>query len=170
MADRLSREQRSRNMAAVRSKNTAPEMLARKAAHRAGFRFRLHRSDLPGSPDFVLPRLGIAVFVHGCFWHGHGCRRSKLPQTNVEFWKEKISKNRDRDRKARAALARLGWRVATLWQCELPDLDAAERRILSEIRSIKSERINRKPTEARGTGDLIPKSVRRRRKTGTEPA
>ncbi|MBX9647154.1 MAG: very short patch repair endonuclease [Xanthobacteraceae bacterium] len=122
MVDHLSREQRSENMRAVRSKNTAPEMMARKAAHRLGLRFRLHRSDLPGSPDFVLPKHRTAFFVHGCFWHGHGCSRSKLPQTNVEFWREKIRKNRVRDKRACRALQNSGWRVITLWQCELGSL------------------------------------------------
>lgn len=120
-------------MGAVRNRNTAPEILARKAAHSLGLRFRLHRSDLPGSPDFVLPKYASAVFVHGCFWHGHGCRRSKLPQSNVEFWKNKISKNRDRDRKSRRELTRLGWRVITLWQCELPDIDSAAELIAAEV-------------------------------------
>ncbi|MCC8939088.1 DNA mismatch endonuclease Vsr [Bradyrhizobium sp. Arg68] len=141
MADHLTREQRSRNMSAVRNKNTGPEILARKAAHRLGLRFRLHRTDLPGSPDFVLPKYSTAVFVHGCFWHAHGCRRSKLPESNIEFWANKIGKNRERDRKARSALGRLGWRVVTLWQCELPDLQTAKKRIASVvIQKAKQER------------------------------
>jgi DNA mismatch endonuclease, patch repair protein len=129
MADHLSREQRSRNMAAVRSKNTAPEMLARKAAHRLGLRFRLHRTDLPGSPDIVLPKHRTVVFVHGCFWHGHGCSRSKLPRTNVRFWTEKIEKNKLRDSKAEAALRKDGWKVQIVWQCELRNIDMALRRV-----------------------------------------
>jgi DNA mismatch endonuclease (patch repair protein) len=130
MADHLSSEQRSRNMAAVRNKNTAPEMLARKAAHRVGLRFRLHRTDLPGSPDIVLPKHRTVVFVHGCFWHGHGCSRSRLPQTNVRFWAEKIKKNKLRDSKAEATLREDGWRVETVWQCELRNLDMALGRML----------------------------------------
>lgn len=125
MVDHLSREQRSRNMAAVRNKNTAPEMLARRAAHSIGLRFRLHRTDLPGSPDFVLPKYRAVVFVHGCFWHGHGCARSKLPKTNVQFWAEKIEKNRLRDKKAETALRKDGWIVLVVWQCELRNLDMA---------------------------------------------
>ncbi|WP_188637443.1 very short patch repair endonuclease [Bradyrhizobium guangdongense] len=137
MVDHLTREQRSRNMSSVRNRNTAPELLARKAAHRLGLRFRLHRSDLPGSPDFVLPKHAVAVFVHGCFWHGHGCCRSKLPQSNVEFWTSKVGKNRVRDRKARRALAKLGWRVVTLWQCELSNADAAEVLVAKKVLGIR---------------------------------
>lgn len=113
-------------MRAVRSKNTAPELLARRAAHRIGLRFRLHRRDLPGSPDFVLPKHRTAVFVHGCFWHGHAnCARAALPVSNAEFWSEKVARNRQRDRRARAALKKLGWKVVTLWQCQIKTQDAA---------------------------------------------
>ncbi|WLA61381.1 very short patch repair endonuclease [Bradyrhizobium diazoefficiens] len=157
-------------MAAVRSKNTAPEVLARRAAHRVGLRFRLHRSDLPGSPDFVLPRLGIAVFVHGCFWHGHRCRRSKLPKSNVEFWTEKIGKNRDRDRKARAALAKLGWRVVVLWQCRLPDLETAEKRISSEVLRLarSGRRSCRNVVSTPSRGNRLKSAPRRRRTTANK--
>jgi DNA mismatch endonuclease (patch repair protein) len=150
VVDHLTPQQRSRNMSAVRNRNTAPELLARRAAHRLGLRFRLHRSDLPGSPDFVLPKHGIAVFVHGCFWHGHGCRRSKLPQSNVEFWKKKVEKNRDRDWKARRGLARLGWKVVTLWQCQLRDIESAEVQIA---------------TKAFGAADIRLKQTRPKRVT-----
>ena len=133
MVDHLTREQRSANMRAVRNRNTAPEMMVRKAAHGLGLRFRLHRSDLPGSPDFVIPKHAIAVFVHGCFWHGHGCRRSKLPLTNADFWERKVSKNRIRDRTARAELKKLGWHVFTLWQCQLRDIEATKKLIFAEV-------------------------------------
>lgn len=139
MVDHLTREQRSRNMSAVRNRNTAPELLARKAAHRLGLRFRLHRSDLPGSPDFVLPKHRTAVFVHGCFWHGHGCSRSKLPQTNVRFWTDKIGKNRLRDAKAEAALRRDGWRVQIVWQCELRNLDTALARLSAVAKRLRNK-------------------------------
>lgn len=154
MVDHLTREQRSRNMSAVRNRNTMPELLARKAAHRLGLRFRLHRSDLPGSPDFVLPKHAVAVFVHGCFWHGHGCRRSKLPQSNEEFWKSKIGKNRVRDRKARRALAKLGWRVVTLWQCELSDIDAAEELVEMKVLRPRSGKTNAVRRRRRSTARL----------------
>jgi DNA mismatch endonuclease (patch repair protein) len=107
--------------------------MARKAAHRLGLRFRLHRADLPGCPDFVLPKHRVAVFVHGCFWHGHGCRRSKLPQTNANFWKQKVAKNRIRDKKARVGLKKVGWHVLTLWQCQLRDIESAKKLIRIEL-------------------------------------
>jgi DNA mismatch endonuclease, patch repair protein len=143
VVDHLTREQRSENMRAVRGKDTAPEILARRAAHRLGFRFRLHRTDLPGSPDIVLPKYRTAVFIHGCFWHGHGCTRSKLPQTNVRFWTEKIGKNKLRDEKAEAALRKSGWRVLTLWQCELRSLDMALNRFSVVMKRFNKERAKR---------------------------
>jgi DNA mismatch endonuclease (patch repair protein) len=120
MADRLSPEARSANMSKVGNKNTKPELLVRRVLHRAGYRFRLHRGDLPGSPDVVLPRWRTAVFVNGCFWHGHeGCRRSKLPSTRTEFWQTKVERNRERDGIAKEGLEKLGYKVVTLWECEL---------------------------------------------------
>ncbi|MCD0419082.1 DNA mismatch endonuclease Vsr [Rubrivivax sp. JA1024] len=125
-------------MRAVRGKNTAPEIAARKAAHRLGLRFRLHRSDLPGSPDMVLPKYRTVFFIHGCFWHGHrGCRRSRLPKTNPLFWKEKIRNNRRRDKRACADLQESGWRVVTLWECELRNADAARTRVSRELAALK---------------------------------
>src|SRR5688500_12073453 len=100
MVDRLTREQRSANMRAVKSKNTAPEILVRRAAHRLGLRFRNHGSYLPGRPDVVLRKHQAVIFVHGCFWHGHkGCRRASLPKSNLAFWREKIVGNRLRDKR-----------------------------------------------------------------------
>lgn len=133
MADKLTPAQRSANMGRVPNKNTKPELLVRRLLHGAGYRFSLHRRDLPGSPDIVLPRWKTVVFVHGCFWHGHeGCRRSKLPTTRAAFWQAKIKRNKDRDRAARDGLATLGYRVVTLWECELRD----ERSILSSVNSV----------------------------------
>lgn len=106
-------------MGRVRSKNTAPELAVRKALHAAGFRFRLHRRDLAGRPDIVLPRFRLAIFVHGCFWHGHDCRRGRLPEDNAEFWAKKIDRNKARDAAAHATLSQAGWIVETIWQCEL---------------------------------------------------
>lgn len=106
--DRVLPEARSRMMAAVKGKDTKPEMIVRRALHAAGHRFRLHRDDLPGRPDLVLPRHRMAVFVHGCFWHGHHCRRGKRPSTNVDFWGPKLDRNIERDRAARAALEATG--------------------------------------------------------------
>jgi DNA mismatch endonuclease (patch repair protein) len=104
-------------MAAVRGKNTKPELAARSALFAAGYRYRLYRRDLPGSPDIVLPRYRVAVFVHGCFWHGHDCPRGRRPTSNVEFWRAKLDGNMARDRANRAALEAAGWSVAVIWQC-----------------------------------------------------
>ena len=126
MADKLSPEARSANMSRVRSKNTKPELKVRRMLHRAGYRFRLHRKDLPGTPDIVLPRYHTVVMVHGCFFHGHdGCRRAKLPATRPEFWSAKIANNQARDAAASSALTALGYRVVTLWECQLKDEAAA---------------------------------------------
>jgi DNA mismatch endonuclease (patch repair protein) len=109
-------------MRAVRSKHTEPEMAVRKSAHRMGLRFRLHRKDLPGQPDLVFPKWRTVVFVNGCFWHGHaGCRRAKLPSSNIDFWREKLARNVRRDRKNYRELRKLGWHVALIWQCEIED-------------------------------------------------
>lgn len=117
--DTLTRSERSALMSRIQGKNTQPELQVRKALHALGLRFRLHRRDLPGCPDVVLPRHRTVVCVHGCFWHGHsGCRRSALPKVNTEFWARKITRNRGRDEAARKALRRLGWRVIWVWECE----------------------------------------------------
>lgn len=111
---------RSATMRAVRSRDTKPEMLVRCAAHALGYRFRLHRKDLPGSPDLVFPSRKKVIFVHGCFWHGHDCARgARQPKTNAEYWTAKIARNVARDERARAELAVLGWDVLTVWECEL---------------------------------------------------
>lgn len=119
MGDRLTRDQRRLNMRRVRAKDTKPEMKVRSLLHGQGFRFRLHRRDLPGRPDIVLPRHRAAVFVHGCFWHGHGCSLFRLPVTQTEFWSAKIAGNRRRDAAAVAGLAELGWRSLWVWECAL---------------------------------------------------
>lgn len=120
--DRVSREQRSANMARVRSRDTAPELAVRRAAHARGLRFRLHRRDLPGTPDIVFPRARLAVFVHGCFWHRHEeCRRASVPETRATFWQCKFDRNVERDSENASALERLGWRVETIWECETRD-------------------------------------------------
>jgi DNA mismatch endonuclease (patch repair protein) len=121
MADTHTPQQRRANMQAVRSKNTAPELLVRSTAHRLGFRFRLHRKDLSGTPDLVFPSRKRVIFVHGCFWHGHRCSRGSLPSSNIEFWQEKIRKNRERDSKAEEELRKNGWKVLTVWECETKD-------------------------------------------------
>lgn len=121
MADTVSREKRSEMMSRVRGKNTKPELLVRSGLHRRGLRFSLHRKTLPGTPDIVLSRWRTVVFVHGCFWHRHGCRRSKLPATNVGFWDAKLRSNAVNDERHRTSLERLGWKVLYVWECELKD-------------------------------------------------
>ena len=120
MPDTLSQSQRSYCMSSIRGKNTKPEILVRKGLHARGFRFRLHNNKLPGSPDIVLPKYGVAIMVNGCFWHGHkGCRYATKPEANVEFWETKIARNRHRDEVTNAHLEALGWHVITVWECEL---------------------------------------------------
>lgn len=111
---------RSATMRAVRSRDTQPEMIVRRAAHALGYRFRLHRKDLPGSPDLVFPSRRKAVFVHGCFWHGHDCARgARMPKANAEYWAAKIGRNRARDARVQGELVALGWETLTIWECEL---------------------------------------------------
>jgi len=120
--DKVDPATRSRMMASVRSKNTAPELAVRRLAHRLGYRFRLHRRGLPGTPDMVFPKYRVAIQVHGCFWHGHeDCRHAARPRSNTEFWNEKIERNRVRDARDVAALAAAGWTVLIVWGCEVKD-------------------------------------------------
>jgi DNA mismatch endonuclease (patch repair protein) len=113
-------EVRRRTMQAVKSKDTAPELLVRSLAHRMGYRFRLHRKDLPGKPDLVFPGRRKAIFVHGCFWHGHDCARgARVPKNNRDYWTKKIARNRERDRGACTALTLSGWKYLILWECNL---------------------------------------------------
>jgi DNA mismatch endonuclease (patch repair protein) len=134
MVDRISKQRRSWNMARIRSRNTEPERLVRSILHRAGFRFRLHRSDLPGRPDITLPRYRTVVFVHGCFWHRHSrCRFAYMPKTRTKFWRSKFEQNVQRDREQRRQLRRAGWKVIVVWECELRDPDRLRRRLLREL-------------------------------------
>ncbi len=120
-------------MSRVRQKDTKPEMVVRSALHGMGFRFRLHRRDLPGTPDIVLPRYRKVVFVHGCFWHQHeGCRRASRPATNIEFWNRKLDANMVRDALVAAQLRALGWEPLVVWQCATRDM-AGLRAALSEL-------------------------------------
>ena len=117
-------------MQAVKSRNTAPELIVRQLVHRLGYRFRLHRTDLPGTPDLAFPGRLKALFVHGCFWHGHDCPRgARVPVQNREYWERKISRNRERDEYVLRALTKLGWRVAVLWECEIKDRAQTSRHI-----------------------------------------
>ena len=136
--DFLSPLERSERMSRIRSSNTSPELALRRAMHALGFRFRLHRKDLPGRPDIVLPRYRTAIFVHGCFWHRHdGCKVASTPKSNTEFWIKKFDRNVARDVKSQETLEAQGWRVIVVWECELGSArkatDAALR-VASEIR------------------------------------
>lgn len=118
-------------MSRIRGKDTRPEIAVRSLLHRMGLRFRLHRRDLPGSPDIVLPGRGPVVFVHGCFWHRHrGCKGTTVPKTRVEFWEAKFARNVERDARNRRDLRRLGWRSLVVWECELKDMAKLERRLV----------------------------------------
>ena len=113
-------EQRSRNMSAIKSKNTKPEITLRKLLHSMGYRFRLHRKDLPGSPDIVLPKYKTVIFVHGCFWHRHeNCKYASTPKTRKEFWEKKFRENINRDNLNQANLSLKGWKIIIIWECQL---------------------------------------------------
>ena len=130
MADRLDVQRRSQNMAAIKSRNTEPELTVRRALHRLGYRFRLHRKDLPGSPDIVLPKYKAAIFVHGCFWHRHiGCKYAYTPKSRIDFWEKKFAQNVLRDEKAVHALRGAGWRVLVIWECSTKDKDQVKEAI-----------------------------------------
>lgn len=118
--DKLTKEQRHNCMAAIRSKNTKPEVLVRKFLFSRGFRYRLNHPRLPGHPDVVLHKYRTVIFVNGCFWHGHnGCKYFRLPKTNIEFWTKKIERNQQRDIKEQRLLAKMGWHCITIWECQL---------------------------------------------------
>jgi DNA mismatch endonuclease, patch repair protein len=122
--DNLTKEHRSWNMGRIRSGNTKPELVVRSLLHQMGYRFRLHRKDLPGKPDIVLPKYKTVVFVNGCFWHRHaGCAKAYTPKSRVDFWENKFRNNIERDNKAQNELKILGWKVIVIWECELADLD-----------------------------------------------
>ena len=117
-------ERRSRNMSAIKSKNTKPEIAVRKLLHSMGYRFRLHRKDLPGSPDIVLPKYKTVIFVHGCFWHRHeNCKYASTPKTRQEFWEAKFRENINRDKLNQENLSSKGWKIIIVWECEIKDKD-----------------------------------------------
>jgi DNA mismatch endonuclease (patch repair protein) len=126
--DRVSAHTRSRIMASVPARNTSPELVVRSYLHRHGLRFRVNDRRLPGVPDIVLPRFRTVVWVHGCFWHRHShCRKATMPKSNVAFWRAKFRSNVTRDKRSRAQLTRIGWRVLVIWQCETKDAEALAR-------------------------------------------
>ena len=127
MADKLTPEQRHLCMSHIRGKNTKPEMFVRKALWQLGYRYRLNVADLPGRPDIVLPKYKTIIFVNGCFWHGHlGCKKYTVPETNRDFWLSKIDQNRKRDAESTAVLESSGWKVVTIWECELSTKEKRE--------------------------------------------
>ena len=137
LADVVDKATRGRMMAGIRGKHTKPEILVRKALFAAGYRFRLHRRDLPGAPDVALPGRKIAIFVHGCFWHRHTCRAGRsLPSIRSEFWSTKLARNVERDKVTQKQLRRLGWTVVVVWECQLKQhaIDSAVSRVLRALK------------------------------------
>ncbi len=135
--DIMTGEQRSAAMSRIRAKNTRPEMAVRRAAHALGLRFRLHRKDLPGSPDLIFPRRRKAVFVHGCFWHRHeGCRLAYTPRSNIDFWTSKFERNVERDARVMAQLREAGWEPQIIWECETRRPEALPARLRTVIGDI----------------------------------
>lgn len=130
MSDVLTKDQHSYCMSRIGGKNTRPELVVRSLVHRIGYRFRLHRSDLPSKPDLVLPRHNKVIFVHGCFWHRHPrCRYTTTPKTRTAFWQEKFEQNKKRDRRTPRQLRKLGWDVLVAWECETKDPQRLVRRL-----------------------------------------
>lgn len=136
MADTFDKKTRSWIMSRVLSKGTTPELAVRKFLRCSSVRFRSHDKKLPGQPDFVLPCVRVAVFVNGCFWHWHGCKRSRMPSSNFEYWKRKLNQNVARDRRAKRALSAEGWHYCTIWECSIP---SGLRRLLRTIQSLQAE-------------------------------
>ena len=132
MTDTLTVAQRSRRMSLVRGKHTKPELLVRRLVHSMGFRYSLHRDDLPGCPDLVFTRLQKVIFVHGCFWHRHPssrCRLARLPKSRLDFWRPKLESNRIRDEKIKRALRSLGWKIMVVWECQLSHKEQLQNKI-----------------------------------------
>ena len=150
MADIVSPEKRSTMMAGIRGKDTKPELIIRKALHARGFRYRLHDKNLPGKPDMVFPRYKTIIMVNGCFWHGHDCHLFRWPSTRKDFWRKKITRNREKDEENIHALAKEGWQTLTIWECALK---GRTKRPLDEVLNIVSTWIvsGRANKEIRGT-------------------
>jgi len=138
MTDVHTREQRSRNMAAIRGKNTKPEIRIRSLLHSLGYRFRLHRKDLPGKPDIVLPKYRVAIFVNGCFWHSHDCRYGRvIPATRPDFWATKRKGTIERDHRKRVELEKAGWKVLVIWECQIRESPQTIKDLLTFLAGIK---------------------------------
>lgn len=136
--DKLTSEERSWNMSMIKSKNTKPELIVRSVLHRMGFRFRLHRKEIPGKPDIVLPKYKTIIFVHGCFWHRHqGCKYAYIPKSRVDFWEAKFKANIKRDMEVKKQLDESNWRTFVIWECELSDIDTLKTRIQQHFNELK---------------------------------
>ena len=168
MADTRTKEQRSRIMKSVGARDTGPELTVRRLLHRLGYRYRLHRRDLPGRPDIVFPGRRKAIFIHGCFWHGHDCGKGGLPKSRPEYWIAKIETNRERDARVIARLERTGWETLTVWQCELKSLDTIER-TLRKFLGQPGNGHQLSPTPLFGKGRKAPRVARPHRVIGTLP-
>jgi len=143
MPDRFTSQERSRIMSRIKGRDTKPEKFVRSLLHAMGYRFRLHRKDLPGKPDIVLPKHRKVVFVHGCFWHGHSdCCRAERPKANADFWNKKIDANMARDANAQSSLNKLGWDFLVLWQCEMRDVEKLQRNLECFLNGKESTKIN----------------------------
>lgn len=140
--DKLTKEQRSINMSHIRGKNTSLEIAVRKRLFADGFRYRINVSNLPGKPDIVLPKYNTVIFVNGCFWHRHNCKRATTPKTNTDYWMNKFEKNVQNDEKTYALLRNLGWHVIVVWECEIKfDFDKLISSVENELRSISPKSI-----------------------------
>lgn len=163
VVDRLTPQRRAALMGRVKGRDTGPELRVRRALHAAGFRFRLHRRDLPGRPDVVLPAFDVAVFVHGCFWHRHDCPKGNLlPKTNEAFWEKKLNRNAARDTAVRQALEEAGWTVAIVWEC---GLDASLTTLLEELRRRRDQHsgpggVRTRAARVRKTSTALPGKCR----------
>ncbi len=128
--DKLTPQHRSWNMSRIRSANTKPEMIVRSLLHRMGYRFRLHRKDLPGKPDIVLPKFKAIIFIHGCFWHRHiNCKYAYMPKSKQKFWETKFKSNVERDKKVRKQLEEKGWKNLIIWECELLNIESVKNKL-----------------------------------------
>lgn len=140
--DKINPEKRSWVMAQVRGFNTKPEKIIRSLLHRLGYRFRIHRKDLPGKPDIVLPKFRTVIFVHGCFWHSHpSCKHARIPETNEDYWLQKLNKNKIRDIQNKILLENNGWHVLIIWECELKNMELVQKRLINFFSSFQSEKV-----------------------------
>lgn len=159
MADKLSVKERSRLMAKIGQKNTRPELEVRSILHKMGYRFSLHRRDLPGTPDIVLSKYGIAVFVHGCFWHGHGCMKGRMPKSRIEYWGPKIEENRKRDVRKCRQLRAAGWKVLCIRECDLKNKTKLLKKLSKHLPDKQSHKSIHQDTSDVGNGKIGSEAV-----------